>query len=303
MDLANCPAPANASRHNSFIAISVLAAITLFGSSFVLLRSARAKKSAGPLLTAANINANEGHKVTAAYGKLPLSFEANQGQENEQVRFTAHGVGYNLFLTSDEAVLALRARASSSVIKDPKQAADGYKVVRMKLEGANSQAEINGQEELPGKLNYFIGNDPAKWRSDVPLYAKVHYKDIYKGIDLLYYGNQRQLEYDFQVSPGSDPRAIKIQFEGTEQVKVDSKDGSLVLVVDQSEVRLKRPVIYQLAEDGNRREIRGGYEVKGKNVKFRVGDFDKSKPLVIDPILSYSTYLGSSSNEIGWGIG
>jgi hypothetical protein len=150
MDLANCPVPANASRHNSFIAISVLAAITLFGASLVLLRSARAKKTAGLVPSVANINPDEGDKVTAAYGKLPLSFEANQGQENEQIRFTAHGVGYNLFLTSDEAVLALRARDSSSGVRNPKQAANGYKVVRMKLEGANSQAEIDGQEELPG---------------------------------------------------------------------------------------------------------------------------------------------------------
>lgn len=290
-------------RTISSISIILFAITAILVASIVLFTSS----AAGPGPEVVSITeetsprVNERDEVASAYGKLPLSFGKNLGQIDDRVRFSARGLGYNLFLTPDEAVLTLRAHAPGPMIKAGAPA-DGYRVIRMKLVGANLRPEISGLEELPGKFNYFIGNDSAKWATDVPLFSKIQYRDVYRGIDLVYYGNQRQLEYDFQVAPGANPRAIKIEFEGAERIKVDGEDGSLVLAVDRSEVRLKRPVIYQVLADGSRREIEGGYIVSGKAVQFRVANFDSRKPLVIDPILSYSTYLGTGDNETGWGI-
>ena len=170
----------------------------------------RAKKSAEL--------ANEARKqrTFSSYGSLPLSFEANQGQTDSQVNFLSRGNGYTLFLTSTEAVLALRKPADPAAtdpktepmpttgkFQEAKESAAG--VVRMQLIGANSEPRVVGLDELPGKSNYFIGNDPKKWRTNVPRYAKVRYEEVYPGIDLVYYGKQRQLEYDLLVAPGADP--------------------------------------------------------------------------------------------------
>jgi hypothetical protein len=148
-------------------------------------------------------------RVSEAYGKLPLHFEANRGQTHEDVRFLARGPGYSLFLTPTEAVLTLvkpesPARKPTAHGKsEPRGPATGT-VVRMTFAGANPDLRVTGLDELPGEANYFIGNDPAKWRTNVPTYAKVRYTDLYPGIDLIYYGNQRQLEYDFVVHPGAN---------------------------------------------------------------------------------------------------
>lgn len=154
-----------------------------------------------------------------AYGKLPLSFEANRGQTDEQVRFLSRGSGYSLFLTSSEAVLVLSKPATHGARKgfliahrtDEARAAGPQRaVLRMKLVGAGPTRQVEGLEPLPGKVNYFIGNDPKEWHTNVPTYARVAYRDVYPGIDLLYYGTQRQLEYDFIVAPGVDPRSISL---------------------------------------------------------------------------------------------
>src|ERR1035437_6033922 len=151
-------------------------------------------------------------RIVEAYGKLPLSFEANQGQTDSDVKFLSRGGGYSLFLTSTEAVLSLK-KSGDIQNRDPKGAVkpsgEAKAVVRMKLIGANTSPQVTGIDELPGKTNYFIGNDPKKWRTNVPTYAKVKYKRVYPGIDLVYYGNQQQLEYDFIVSPGANPNAIR----------------------------------------------------------------------------------------------
>jgi len=139
-------------------------------------------------------------QAVKAYGQLPLSFEANQGQTDQRVKFLSHGSGCSLFLTGDEAVLALKKPGGSTARdRQPKPAvpsAEPSAVVRMKLVGANPAAKVTGLAELPGKSNYFIGNNPKKWRSNVPNYAKVKYTSVYPGVDLVYYGNQGQLEYD-----------------------------------------------------------------------------------------------------------
>ena len=264
-----------------------------------------------------------------AYGRLPLSFEANQGQTDEQVKFLSRGKGYTLFLTSTEAVLSLNSRQNapraqrdistsysaalaSSAVSSPKQRSA---VLRMKLVGANPEAEVVGREELPGKSNYFIGNDPKQWRTNVPHYAKVKYEDVYPGIDLVYYGtNQRQLEYDFVVAPGADPRAIRLGFEGAETVEVDAA-GHLVVELPDGEVRFQKPRIYQPAEGGTgrglgrrspvgRRWVAGRFVLRdNREISFDVGPYDAAQPLIIDPVLVYSTYLGGSGDDVGRGIG
>lgn len=297
--------PPSLTRHRSvsLILMFLLATTVVLGVSVVLFTGAAAGPESQPSRLVAQPNPDERARIAGAYGELPLSFERNLGQFDARAKFVSHGAGYTIFLTSDEAVLTLRTNASGDKgAKAKSSVTEGYRVLRMKLVGANADPQMVGLEELTGKLNYFLGNDPSQWTTDIPLYSQVKYQNVYNGIDLLYYGNQRQLEYDFQVAPGSDPQAIRIDFEGAERIKVDDKDGSLALYVPEGEVRLKRPVIYQTSDDGSRREIEGGYTVKGKAVQFRVGSFDPSKPLVIDPILSYATYLGSNSNEIGWGI-
>ncbi len=233
-------------------------------------------------------------QLAEAYGKLPLSFEANQGQTDSRVDFLSRGSGYTLFLTPAEAVLALR-KGSAEAKKAP---AVPPAVVRMKLVGANPSPQASGLEELPGKSNYFLGNDPSKWRTNVPRYAKVSYKDVYPGVDLVYYGNQRQLEYDLVVSPGTDPDAIALSFEGVERLRIDAR-GDLVLNTSGGEIRQHKPLVYQEL-DGIRREIAGSYVLSGgRQVGFQVAAYDAGQPLVIDPVLVYSTYLGSASFDSG----
>jgi hypothetical protein len=242
-------------------------------------------------------------RVSETYGKLPLHFEANHGQTHGDVRFLARGPGYSLYLTASEAVLVLskrneneerNARGAPGQLEAPAKPV----MVRMSLVGAASRPRVSGIEKLPGKANYFIGNDPEKWRTNVPTYTKVHYQDVYPGIDLVYYGNQRQLEYDFVLAAGADPKRIVLGFKGAEKLEIDAR-GNLVLHASGGTIHQKRPVIYQEI-DGVRTDIDGAYVLKGPNrVGFKLAPYDTSRPLVIDPVLSYSTYLGGS----GWDQG
>src|SRR3989475_1125296 len=228
-------------------------------------------------------------RVSEAYGKLPLHFEANRGQTHEDVRFLARGPGYSLYLTAGEAVLVLtkpnpdtKRDAHSTPERLNTQARGTPVVVRMSLVGAAPKLPVSGLEELPGKANYFIGNDPAKWRTNVPTYAKVHYRELYPGIDLVYYGNQRQLEYDFIVRPGADPSRIALRFQGADRLDVDAQ-GDLVVHTAAGAIRQRSPVIYQEV-GGQRVDIPGGYVLKdGQRVGFEVATYDRGRPLVIDP--------------------
>ena len=243
-------------------------------------------------------------KVAASYGKFPLRFEANQGQADLRVKFLSRGSGYTLFLTSTEAVLALQkpslttAAIQRYVGNTPGKRSTSAAVLRMKFGGANRIARIEGLESLTGKSNYFIGNEPAKWRTNVPTYAKVRYEGVYPGVDLVYYGNQGQLEYDFVIAPGTNPRTIRLVIVGAERLEASTR-GDLVLNTGSGEVRLQKPVVYQ--ESGNvRKEIAGRYVLRGKRqIGFEVATYDASKPLIIDPLLSYSTYLGGSGDDAG----
>jgi hypothetical protein len=311
-----------------------------------------------------------------SYGNLPLSFEANQGQTDRQVRFLSRGSGYSLFLTGNEAVLSLRKGSRQSKVESRTRAGIGSAVLalrsaafpgllrspaaadrgsadlfsqsaafppffrppaaewrdesvptaatnneprttdallRMKLVGANSNPKIVGMDQLPGKSNYFIGNDPQKWRTNVPNYAKVKYTNVYPGVDLVYYGNQGRLEYDFVVAPGADPRAITLELE-TGQSKIKNqkskidKDGDLVVGTDGGEVTFHKPVVYQPAtyneprttNGGGRDLVEGQYVLRGDDrIGFQLADYDRRRPVVIDPVLAYSTYLGGSDGDYG----
>jgi hypothetical protein len=234
-------------------------------------------------------------EVLASYGRLPLAFEANEGQVNSDVKFLAHSRGYVLLLTATDATLRLRSGAKPAGLEPS--------FLRMKLAGTNAKLSVSGADELPGKTNYFIGKDPAKWHTNVPTYSKVHYSSVYPGVDLLYYGHEGSLEYDFVVSPGADPGAISLAFEGA--VPVIDDHGDLVLKVGQDEVRLRKPVVYQETGEhsGGRRYVDGQYRLTADGqATFLLGSYEKRRALVIDPILTYSTFLGGSSSDGAYGI-
>src|SRR2546427_6820984 len=285
--------------------------IMLAGMKGMILLLALAVASCAPApatRTSTTIPQATKQQVLVAYGKLPLIFEANQGQTDPQVKFLSRGSGYTLFLTPTEAVLALREGASARNVVDGSPAAKRERgqplqgtVLRMKLLGANPMSRVTGVEALRGKSNYFVGNDPKKWRANVPTYAKVEYRDVYPGVNLVYYGNQRQLDHDFVVSPGADPKAITLAFEGVDGVAIDAL-GDLVLRADGGEVRLRKPVVYQ-EQNGQRAVIPTRYVLKAeRRVAFEVAAYDTTQPLIIDPVLAYSTYLDGSADDQGLAI-
>jgi hypothetical protein len=226
----------------------------------------------------------DGNLIGLAYGQIPLSFEANQGQTAPQVNFMARGSGYGLFLTPTEAVLSLQ--------KD---------VLNMKLIGGNPASPVIGLDQQGTVSNYFIGNDPSHWRTNVANYGKVEYQQVYPGINLVYYGSQQQLEYDFVVGPGANPGIIQLAFQGAQTLTLDSQ-GNLVLHTAGGDVVEHAPVVCQ-DETWGRQSISGRYLLEGPDrVGFQVGAYDPSVRLVIDPVLSYSTYLGGNSLDYCSGV-
>ncbi|MCK6623696.1 MAG: hypothetical protein DPW09_02050 [Anaerolineae bacterium] len=250
-------------------------------------------------------------KISQPFGQLPLSFEANQGQVAEPVRFLARGSGYGLFLTPGEMVLVLKPSQTPKPegFQKPSGSDDPLPaIVRLTLPGADPTPLVVGLDELPGKSHYFIGNDPIRWRTNLAHYSRVKYQAIYPGIDLIFYGRQRQLEYDFVVMPGASPSVILLKFAGVDELEL-TKQGELFLHTPQGLIVQRTPRIYQEI-DGVKQPIAGRYLLKEKGadnglplVGFVVDDYDRSRPLVIDPVLSYSTYLGGSLDDVGQGIG
>src|SRR3990170_1873482 len=249
--------------------------------------------------------------VQEAYATLPLSFEANVGQTDAQVDFLARGSGYTMFLTRGDAVLALRAalEPSSATTRGELLGTRGpgsrsvtpVAALRMHVLGGTPAARATPERELPGAVNYFIGNDPTKWHVGVPIFARITYPDISPGIDLVYRGNEGSLEYDFVVRPGADPSAIGLRYEGASELTIDT-GGDVLLRIGDEHIRQIKPTIYQ-EFDGERREIVGAYLLRaGSGLGFEVSDYDNTRPLVIDPTLVYSTYLGGSGADSGQGI-
>lgn len=233
------------------------------------------------------ITANSKPKTESVLGKLPLIFEPNEGQAQAAVNFISRGAGYGLFLDARGATLALQTRTASN-------GSSHEQILRMKLVGANGAAKIAGTNSLPGKSNYFIGNDPQKWRKDIPQYGSVQYQGVYPGIDLVFYGHQGHLEYDFRVAPLADASQAELQFDRNSRLQMSRGD----LVVRQGKdgeasLRLLAPKIYQ-RRGGHQDQVSGRFVLRADNrVGFEIGPYDHSRELIIDPALVFSTYFGA----------
>ncbi len=257
--------------------------------------------------------------LLSTFGRFPLSFEANQGQTDPQVKFLSRGPGYTLFLTLTGATYFLKSKSQTQNLESfdiSQSLPDKTLVLYIKWIKANPKPEIVGLDKLPGQSNYFIGQDPKKWSTHIPTYARVKYNDIYPGVDLIYYGNQHQLECDFVVAPGVDPKAIGFTVEGVDDLKI-RPEGDLILRVANEYVYLHKPRVYQEV-NGSNRVIPARYvfldpesldqRQKASNnesrpiLGFQIDSYDTQKPLLIDPVLTYSTYLGGSSEDFSRGI-
>jgi uncharacterized protein (TIGR03437 family) len=240
--------------------------------------------------------------VVESVSRLPLGFEAHADQSGAYV---ARGAGYAVHLTPIEATLELPSSPSSA--RPSRSGPPTNTRIKLRPIGA-ARVPAEAFDALPGRSNYFIGNDPRAWRTDVPAYAKVRYRNLYRGIDLVYYGNGRQLEYDFIVAPNEDPNLITLGIEGTAAIELDSQ-GDLRLTAGGRQIRMRKPVVYQNAADGERRIVTGIYRliesppsIRNPAIGFEIGAYDPSLPLVIDPIVEYATYFGGSGSDIGYGI-
>ena len=288
-------------------------------SSQSLRASDTARASSSRTIVAAN------HAPRISLSKQPLSFEPNLGQSDSAVKFLSRGQGYSLFLTGNEAVLSMTSAAPrdagflhaaplSAFSEFGKTASDGLRVkahprsptppiggdsavVRIALKGASHAPQMSGVEKMAARSNFFIGNDPKQWHTNVPNYAKVELKNVYPGIDLIYHGSEQgQLEYDFRLASGGDPNAIRLSFRGAGKLAL-SKQGDLIVSVGKSKLVEHAPAIYQEI-GGARRTIGGGWRLHGAHeAGMRVAAYDRSRPIVIDPTLTFSTYLGGSTAD------
>ncbi len=279
--------------------IIVIGAIAVFITTGLFWASQRhAPKPSSPSAPAASLLTSQA--ASLHYARLPLSFAP--AEQAAQGKFMARGAGYAVALEPTQATFLLKSKAAfqpppSPPGKRPQPTIPQDKptefMLHMQLAGANPTAAAEALEQLPWAANYFRGNDSTKWRRNVTQYAKVKYSQVYPGIDLIYYGTQQQLEYDFVVAPGTTPQAIQLEFAGADKVEITTA-GELVLAANTSQLVQHKPVIYQEV-NGQRQLIEGGYLALGENrIGFHIGDYDHALPLVIDPVLSYSTYLGGN---------
>jgi hypothetical protein len=262
-------------------------------------------------------------RALAALGNLPLAFEANQGQTDPQVKYLARGQGYTLFLTSGEAVFSVPANQKSSnslrdvimhkrmgpskIMKQVRKRQrrqlrkNPVASLRMKMLGANPLPAVAAENLQPGKKNYMIGRDPKNWHTSIPLYAQVHYRDVYPGVDMLFHG-ARQLEFDFVVNPEANPDRIELGFSGAQQMRTENSGDLVLSSAGGGEMRLLHPVAYQ-ENNGTRQPVDARFVVKANHeVTFALGPYDRTRQLVIDPSISFSTYLGGSGEDEGQGL-
>jgi hypothetical protein len=238
---------------------------------------------------------------------LPVAFEANHGQAAAPFRFIANGRGCAFLLAPDEAVIALaRSEAGRSFFAERRGNPDlmtttAIRTVGLHLAGANPRASSTGLEALPGRVNYFLGSDPAAWHAGVPMFAKARFREVYPGVDVVYYGHDRQLEFDFIVAPGADAAPLAFEITGADEVRVEA-NGDLVMKLGGEALRQHKPVAYQTV-DGVRVAVESRYRLAGTaRVELQLGRYDRARPLVIDPVFSYATYFGGSVDERAWDI-
>jgi len=240
--------------------------------------------------------------------RIPLEFEANRGQAPDRYGYVAHGPTYSLGISAGEIALSLhhpqalsQTNALPPVLNQQAAEESSASPLYLRLLGASRNATVAGADPKPGVSNYFIGNDPAKWRTNVPHFGTVNIAGAYPGVDLVFYGNPQQLEYDFQVAPGTDPDVIRVAADGARSAILD-RDGNLILGTAAGEVQLKHPDAYQEI-DGARRPVRSEFRLEAANtVQFRIGAYDHSKPLIIDPVLLYAVAIGGSNGNQGVGM-
>jgi hypothetical protein len=305
------------------VAITVVAVAAIAGSSHV---RARRVNHAQPFITASSqvpaVSAAQRGRVRANLDALPLAFEANQGQTDPQVKYMARGNGYKLFLTSSKAIMTLpggrRPSEVMDVMMNKRRGAAGVKamlkkragthrqaspsaVLQMNFLGPNTNPQLVAEERQPGKINYFIGKDRSQWHSNIPLYGRVSYRNVYPGIDLAFHGAAKQLEFDYLVSPGADAKTIALSFEGAESMHTNEA-GDLILATTAGPVELHKPVAYQ-SKGGARETVNARFVLTSNNkVTFELGAYDRNREVVIDPTVSFSTYFGGGGGDYGTGV-
>ena len=305
------------------VTIAIVAVAAIAGSS-----QARAQrvKHAQPFITASSqapaVSAAQRGRVRANLDALPLAFEANQGQTDPQVKYMARGNGYKLFLTSSKAIMTLPGGRKPSEVMDmmmnKRRGAAGVKamlkkragthrqaspsaVLQMNFLGPNTNPQLVAEERQPGKINYFIGKDRSQWHSNIPLYGRVSYRNVYPGIDLAFHGAAKQLEFDYLVSPGADAKAIGLSFEGAESMHTNQA-GDLILATTAGPVELHKPVAYQ-SKGGARETVNARFVLTSNNkVTFELGGYDRNRQVVIDPTVSFSTYFGGGGGDYSTGV-
>ena len=268
-----------------------------------------------------SISPAEKSRIAEKRAQLPLSFEKNLGQTDSRVKFLSRTSLYTVFLTPSEVVFAMpmppamppfpanlgngsiqaAGRSGKGGLKENVDKPHLASIIRMQMVGANSNPEITGEDIAPGKRDYFIGRDPAKWQRKVPLYSNVRYREIYSGVDLSFRGGQQQMEFDFVVKPGADAKKIVLNFNGAREIKTDA-GGDLILASAAGKFGLRHPVAYQEGDDGKRHFVDVRFSKKRHKVGFKIKAYDHRKELIIDPELEASTYLGGTSQDEGLGI-
>jgi hypothetical protein len=275
--------------------------------------TASAKRAAAAPLQAPALRAEDSARVRASMETLPLAFEANQGQTDPQVKYMARGNGYTVFLTANDTVFALHSSSQAAATRvtrnhglagttqpaaAPAAEKDRTAAIHMHIIGGNPQSQIIADSKLPGRSNYFIGNDRSQWHPDVAQYARISYRDAYPGVTMAFYGVQKQLEFDFIVAPGAIPAAIRLGVTGASRIATDHS-GNLILASSAGDVLLHKPVAYQ-QKDGAREPVDARFVLQSKNqVSFELGNYDRSRELVIDPSVTYATYLGGTAEDDG----
>jgi len=292
----------SAARQSGKMSFAGVAALSILAFSVAALSMRSAYKAPHPQISASS-PASAPSTLTSVndqYGKIPLSFEPNVGQSDSRVQYIARASGYSLFLTPRETVFLLKSDSSAAMPHQPdSKRFERGSSLRLQFLDSNPSTQMTPSNQLVGKINYLIGNDPKSWHTDIPTFAKVAQHDLYPGIDVVYYGTQRQLEYDFVVSPGADPRAIALSFAGANHLAVD-EHGNLIISVATGHVRMRKPLAYQLGPSGERQLVAAKYVMRGaRGAAISVGQYNPKRTLVIDPILEYSTYLGGSNIDGG----
>jgi hypothetical protein len=310
----------------SVIALVAVALITVSPAHRVFAGSnpEATKSSAASSSTAQAASPVAHDKLRADFAALPLAFEENQGQADAQVKYMARGNGYKLFLTAREAVFKLHKQGGDSEVrqmmmnrrlgaagvkamlkrktqeKERSRGGSAVAAVHMQMVGVAPNAKLSATDRQTAKVNYFIGNDPAKWHSGVPLFGQVSYQNIYPGIDLAFHGSGPQLEFDYRLNAGADAKAIALQFSGADKISTNAA-GDLILGTGAGPLELHRPVAYQV-RDGVREFVDARFTVAENRVSFALGPYDHNRELVIDPTVTYSTYFGGDFADYGSGI-